>query len=170
MILISVSLIFQFQQCNYYYGWVYELIASEVTLMWFYFNFIIMSKDFIKKKRREKLCLILSACDRDRSCRSVLFICWGFLLYFSLLIIYTHWEEKRFTALCSFNFCIWLLRLSVQIEPHDYMAELFYAFIQLNTILIDFDRDIWSYISLGYFKQVSVEENTFYWSSSVFLL
>ncbi|KAL6005338.1 hypothetical protein ACLOJK_005904 [Asimina triloba] len=42
-----------------------------------------------------------------------------------------------------------------QIEPHDYMAELFDALIRFNNVLIDFDRDIWSYISLGYFKQVT---------------
>ncbi len=42
---------------------------------------------------------------------------------------------------------------TTQIEPHDYMAELFDAFARLNTILIDFSRDIWSYISIGYFKQ-----------------
>jgi adenylosuccinate lyase len=43
--------------------------------------------------------------------------------------------------------------LTTQIEPHDYMAELFHAVIRFNTILLDFDRDIWSYISIGYFKQ-----------------
>ncbi|PWB57832.1 MAG: adenylosuccinate lyase [Nitrosomonadales bacterium] len=42
---------------------------------------------------------------------------------------------------------------TIQIEPHDYMAELFDAFGRANTILIDMDRDIWGYISLGYFKQ-----------------
>ncbi|KAG2291341.1 hypothetical protein Bca52824_038010 [Brassica carinata] len=42
-----------------------------------------------------------------------------------------------------------------QIEPHDYMARLFNTIIQFNNILIDFDRDIWSYISLGYFKQIT---------------
>lgn len=42
-----------------------------------------------------------------------------------------------------------------QIETHDYMAKLFHAFIQFNNILIDFDRDIWGYISLGYFKQIT---------------
>ena len=42
---------------------------------------------------------------------------------------------------------------TIQIEPHDYMAELFDACARLNTILIDFDRDVWGYISLGYFKQ-----------------
>jgi adenylosuccinate lyase len=43
--------------------------------------------------------------------------------------------------------------LTTQIEPHDYMAELFHAVIRFNTITLDFDRDLWSYISLGYFRQ-----------------
>jgi adenylosuccinate lyase len=42
---------------------------------------------------------------------------------------------------------------SIQIEPHDYMAELFDAVARVDTILIDFSRDVWGYISLGYFKQ-----------------
>ena len=42
---------------------------------------------------------------------------------------------------------------SIQIEPHDYMAELFDAVARANTILIDWARDVWGYISLGYFKQ-----------------
>ena len=42
---------------------------------------------------------------------------------------------------------------SIQIEPHDYMAELFDATARANTILIDLSRDIWGYVSLGYFKQ-----------------
>jgi adenylosuccinate lyase len=42
---------------------------------------------------------------------------------------------------------------SIQIEPHDYMAELFDAIARTNTILIDLSRDIWGYVSLGYFKQ-----------------
>lgn len=42
-----------------------------------------------------------------------------------------------------------------QIEPHDYMASLFHTVIQFNNILTDFDRDIWGYISLGYFKQTT---------------
>src|SRR5487761_2009878 len=42
---------------------------------------------------------------------------------------------------------------TIQIEPHDYMAELYDAFAGANTILIDLNRDIWGYISLGYFKQ-----------------
>lgn len=42
---------------------------------------------------------------------------------------------------------------SIQIEPHDYMAELFDAVARTNTILIDLSRDIWGYVSVGYFKQ-----------------
>ncbi|MBT7375040.1 MAG: adenylosuccinate lyase, partial [Porticoccaceae bacterium] len=45
---------------------------------------------------------------------------------------------------------------TTQIEPHDYMAELFDAMARSNTVLIDFARDIWGYISLGYFKQRTI--------------
>ena len=45
---------------------------------------------------------------------------------------------------------------TTQIEPHDYVAELFDAVCRFNTVLIDFDRDIWAYISLGYFKQRAI--------------
>jgi adenylosuccinate lyase len=45
---------------------------------------------------------------------------------------------------------------TTQIEPHDYMAELFDAIARFNTILIDFDRDIWGYISMGFFKQRTI--------------
>ncbi|MFK0571114.1 adenylosuccinate lyase [Endozoicomonas sp.] len=45
---------------------------------------------------------------------------------------------------------------TTQIEPHDYIAELYDAICRFNTILIDFDRDVWGYISLGYFKQRTV--------------
>lgn len=45
---------------------------------------------------------------------------------------------------------------TTQIEPHDYMAELFDVLARFNTILIDLNRDIWAYISLGYFKQKTV--------------
>jgi adenylosuccinate lyase len=43
--------------------------------------------------------------------------------------------------------------MTIQIEPHDYMAELYDCLARINTILIDLDRDIWGYISVGYFKQ-----------------
>ncbi len=45
---------------------------------------------------------------------------------------------------------------TIQIEPHDYIAEFFHTLSRFNTILLDFDRDIWSYISLGYFKQRTI--------------
>ncbi|MEQ1528518.1 MAG: adenylosuccinate lyase [Methylococcales bacterium] len=45
---------------------------------------------------------------------------------------------------------------TIQIEPHDYIAEFFHALSRFNTILLDFDRDVWGYISLGYFKQKTV--------------
>jgi adenylosuccinate lyase len=46
---------------------------------------------------------------------------------------------------------------TIQIEPHDYMAELFDALARFNTILLDFNRDIWTYISFGCFKQKTVK-------------
>ena len=45
---------------------------------------------------------------------------------------------------------------TTQIEPHDYMAELFDALSRFNNVLLDFNRDVWGYISLGYFKQKTV--------------
>jgi adenylosuccinate lyase len=59
--------------------------------------------------------------------------------------------EKFVTGLgLSFN------PYTIQIEPHDYIAEYFHALMRFNTILIDFDRDVWGYISLGYFKQKTI--------------
>lgn len=49
---------------------------------------------------------------------------------------------------------------TTQIEPHDYLAEYFHALMRFNQILLDFNRDIWSYISIGYFKQRQVEGET----------
>jgi adenylosuccinate lyase len=46
---------------------------------------------------------------------------------------------------------------TIQIEPHDWMAELFDALARLNTILLDLDRDLWGYVSLGYFRQKTKE-------------
>eukprot|EP01138_Halocafeteria_seosinensis_P010637 gb/GECG01010862.1/.p1 GENE.gb/GECG01010862.1/~~gb/GECG01010862.1/.p1 ORF type:complete len:500 (+),score=54.07 gb/GECG01010862.1/:1-1500(+) len=46
---------------------------------------------------------------------------------------------------------------TTQIEPHDYMAELFHAMIRFNSVLLDFNKDVWGYISLRYFKQRTVE-------------
>ena len=45
---------------------------------------------------------------------------------------------------------------TTQIEPHDYIAEYFHALMRANTVLVDFCRDVWSYISLGYFRQRAV--------------
>jgi len=45
---------------------------------------------------------------------------------------------------------------TIQIEPHDYIAEYFHALSRFNTVLLDFNRDIWGYISLGYFKQRTI--------------
>lgn len=45
---------------------------------------------------------------------------------------------------------------TIQIEPHDYMAELFDAFSRFNNIVMDFNRDIWTYISMGFFKQKTI--------------
>ncbi len=61
------------------------------------------------------------------------------------------WEAfaKRFVEARGLTFNPY----TTQIEPHDYMAELFDAHARINTILIDLNRDIWGYISLGYFKQ-----------------
>jgi len=49
---------------------------------------------------------------------------------------------------------------TTQIEPHDYMAEIFNVIMRFNTILLDLDRDIWGYISLGYFQQKKIEGET----------
>lgn len=49
---------------------------------------------------------------------------------------------------------------TTQIEPHDYVAEMFHAIMRFNQILLDFDRDIWSYISIEYFSQRKVEGET----------
>ena len=47
--------------------------------------------------------------------------------------------------------------LTTQIEPHDFLAELFHGLIRFNSITLDFDRDMWGYISLGVFKQTAVK-------------
>jgi adenylosuccinate lyase len=61
------------------------------------------------------------------------------------------WEDlaKRFVESLGLEFNAY----TIQIEPHDAMAELFDAVARANTILLDLDRDIWGYVSVGYFKQ-----------------
>lgn len=46
--------------------------------------------------------------------------------------------------------------LTTQVEPHDFLAEIFHGLMRFNTVTMDFDKDVWSYISLGVFKQVPV--------------
>jgi len=50
--------------------------------------------------------------------------------------------------------------LTTQIEPHDHLARLCHAFVRFHSVLLDFDRDVWSYISLGYLKQRRVDSET----------
>ncbi len=61
------------------------------------------------------------------------------------------WEHfaKKFVASLGLTYN----PMTIQIEPHDYMAELYDVLARINTILIDINRDIWGYISVGYFKQ-----------------
>lgn len=78
-------------------------------------------------------------------------------MHFSLHLIFIHAFLFVYSLL---NFCVLnvpyiFLQFNpyvTQIEPHDYIAELFGATIRFNNILIDFDRDVWGYISLGFFK------------------
>ena len=64
------------------------------------------------------------------------------------------WEENANTFVTSLG--LEWNPYTTQIEPHDYIAELYDAVARLNTILIDFDRDVWGYISQGYFKQRTI--------------
>jgi len=66
-----------------------------------------------------------------------------------------NWESitKTFVESLGINYATY----TTQIEPHDYIAEYFHALNRFNTILIDFCRDIWGYVSLGYFNQRTIE-------------
>ena len=60
-------------------------------------------------------------------------------------------------AICICQLVVLMQYLSsLQIEPHDYISKLFNLFVQFNIVLTDFDRDMWAYISEGYFKQVEL--------------
>jgi adenylosuccinate lyase len=76
--------------------------------------------------------------------------------YNAMVIAYpeTDWQQISKNFVCQLGL-LWN-PYTTQIEPHDYMAEFFSVITRVNTILIDFNRDIWGYISLGYFKQKSV--------------
>ncbi len=64
------------------------------------------------------------------------------------------WQANAEAFVCSLG--IEWNAYTTQIEPHDYIAELFDALARYNIILLDFNRDIWSYVSLGYFKQRTI--------------
>ena len=65
-----------------------------------------------------------------------------------------NWAEFAKTFVQSLG--LQLNPYTIQIEPHDYIAEYFHVLARFNTILIDFNRDIWGYIALGYFKQKTI--------------
>jgi adenylosuccinate lyase len=73
--------------------------------------------------------------------------------YNAHLSAYPDFDWEKFAQAFVTELGITFNPYTIQIEPHDYMAELFDAVARANTILVDFDRDVWGYISLGYFKQ-----------------
>ena len=73
--------------------------------------------------------------------------------YNAHLSTYPDFDWEAFTKRFVEDLGIAFNPYTIQIEPHDYMAELFDAFGRANTMLIDLNRDVWGYISMGYFKQ-----------------
>ena len=73
--------------------------------------------------------------------------------YNAHLAAYPHFDWETFARCFVESLGLEFNPYTIQIEPHDAMAELFDAFARANTILIDFDRDVWGYISLGIFRQ-----------------
>ncbi|MCK5830257.1 MAG: adenylosuccinate lyase [Methylococcales bacterium] len=71
-------------------------------------------------------------------------------------IAYPEVDWEKFTKSFVESLGLFWNAYTIQIEPHDYIAEYFHALSRFNTILIDFNRDIWGYISLGYFKQKTI--------------
>ncbi|MBC7756303.1 MAG: adenylosuccinate lyase, partial [Bdellovibrio sp.] len=69
------------------------------------------------------------------------------------LSAYPHFDWESFAKKFVENLGLTYNPMTIQIEPHDYMAELYDCLSRINTILIDLNRDIWGYISVGYFKQ-----------------
>jgi adenylosuccinate lyase len=69
------------------------------------------------------------------------------------LSAYPHFDWESFAQKFVTNLGLTYNPMTIQIEPHDYMAELYDCLARINTILIDLNRDIWGYISVGYFKQ-----------------
>lgn len=73
--------------------------------------------------------------------------------YNAHLSAYSEFDWQAFSRKVVSGLGLTFNAYTTQIEPHDYMAELFDAIARVNTILIDLNRDLWGYISLGYFKQ-----------------
>lgn len=69
------------------------------------------------------------------------------------LSAYPNFDWESFAQKFVTNLGLTYNPMTIQIEPHDYMAELYDCLARINTILIDLNRDIWGYISVGYFKQ-----------------
>ena len=69
------------------------------------------------------------------------------------LSAYPHFDWEGFAKRFVESLGLTYNPMTIQIEPHDYMAELYDTLARINTILIDINRDIWGYISVGYFKQ-----------------
>lgn len=69
------------------------------------------------------------------------------------LSAYPHFDWETFAKKFVESLGLSYNPMTIQIEPHDYMAELYDTFARINTILIDLNRDIWGYVSVGYFKQ-----------------
>jgi adenylosuccinate lyase len=75
--------------------------------------------------------------------------------YNAHVVAYPDFDWPTFGKLFVESLSLTFNPYTTQIEPHDYMAELFDALARVNTILLDLNRDIWGYISLGYFKQIT---------------
>jgi adenylosuccinate lyase len=73
--------------------------------------------------------------------------------YNALVIAYPEINWQQLSETLVTNLGLTFNPYTTQIEPHDYMAEFFAVLIRINTILLDFDRDIWAYISINYFRQ-----------------
>jgi len=71
-------------------------------------------------------------------------------------VAYPEVDWEKFSKDFVESLGLFLNAYTIQIEPHDYIAEYFHALSRFNTILLDFNRDIWGYISLGYFKQKTI--------------
>ena len=78
--------------------------------------------------------------------------------YNAHLAAYPDFDWERFTQRFVESFGLEFNPYTTQIEPHDGLAEQFDAFARANTVLLDLDRDLWGYVSLGYFKQKRSEE------------